>query len=270
MVSSKVIEIDSGKPGPSVAIFAGIHGNEKAGVYALQELLPGLELKRGKLYAAFGNPAALAADVRMLGKNLNRCFYAGNAGTDPEDVRARELMAVLDKCDALLDLHMFYDDNGQPFAICEDNGVALASKFDVDIISTNWAETEPGATDGYMHLQGKIGICVECGPLAKSREYTGFAKHTALQFLKHLDMISDTIAFSDTAKCVVETYQTICKSGEDFVLSAGLSNFQLLWPGQLIAKDERQEYRAQAGDCIIFPHYKARVGEEAYILGRVK
>src|SRR6185369_17926132 len=123
MISPEVIELSSGKPGPSLAILAGVHGNELAGVYALQELLPTLKPTRGKVYVAFANPPAIEANTRMLNKNLNRCFVADNHGTTPEDERARELMKMLDKCDALLDLHMFYDDDGVPFVICEDNAL---------------------------------------------------------------------------------------------------------------------------------------------------
>src|SRR5690606_13665355 len=114
----------------------------------------------------------------------------------PEDIRARELMSILDESDELLDLHMFYDEAGQPFVICEDNSVAIAKRFDVDIISTKWTVVEPGGTDGYMYLQGKVGICVECGPIAKAEQYVPFAKQTVYQFLKSYDMTDEEVAYS--------------------------------------------------------------------------
>lgn len=267
-VTDEIIMIDSGKPGPAVALLAGVHGNERAGVYALQKLLPLLTPTRGTVYAAFANPPAIAANVRMLGKNLNRCFYAGNDGVDPEDIRARELMTMLDACDALLDLHMFYDD-GTPFVICEENGIPIARNFDVPIISTNWDETEPGASDSYMNNTGKVGICIECGPLAKSREMTEFAERTVLQFLKYFDMVSRDVLFATNEKKIVRVYKAVHKTSERFVLEPGLKNFQTVGDGQFLASDDKQKYYASVGDKIIFPHYGARVGEEAYILGKV-
>lgn len=263
----EVTLINSGIPGPAVAVFAGVHGNERAGVYALQELLPTLQVTRGRLYVVFANPLAIEQNVRMLSKNLNRCFYAENYGTDPEDNRARELMRVLDKCDALLDLHMFYDEDGLPFVICEDNAVEIAKKMDVDIVSTNWTEMEPGGADGYMYLQGKVGICVECGPIAKAEEYVDFTKRTIFQFLRYFDMVNEAIKFSTTQKRVIRANKAVLKSDESFVLQPGLRNFQLLQPNQLLAKDSNGQYRAEKNQCIIFPHYQARINEEAYIIG---
>lgn len=268
-VTDDIIVIDSGRPGPSVALLAGVHGNEKAGVYALQHMLPLCKPTRGIVYAAFANPPAIAANVRMLSKNLNRCFYAGNKETDPEDIRARVLMAMLDRCDALLDLHMFYDDDGVPFVICEPNGIPIARNFAVPIISTNWDKIEPGASDSYMNLAGKIGICVECGPITKSYEMTDFAQNTVLQFLKYFDMIDDDVVYDTAEKTIIETYKTVYKTDQSFVLQPGLKNFQQLTDGQCLARDKRRQYYGAAGDRIIFPHYGARVGEEAYILGKV-
>lgn len=259
--------IESGKPGPVLAIFAGVHGNEKAGVYALQELLPTLSVTKGKIYVVMANPLAIKQNVRMLTKNLNRCFYVGNDGIDQEDVRARELMRLLDECDALLDLHMFYDEVGQPFVICEDNAVSIAQRFDVGIISTNWTDVEPGGTDGYMYLQGKIGICVECGPIAKAEQYVSFAKNTIYQFLKSYDMTDEAVEYSASQKRVIRAEKTVLKSNETFVLQPNLRNFQRLKPGQLLAEKHGKQYRAGKNQCIIFPHYQARIGEEAYIIG---
>lgn len=260
--------VDSGIPGPVVAIFAGVHGNEKAGVYALNKLLPELSITRGRLYIVFANPPAIEQDVRMVNKNLNRCFFKGNDGTAPEDVRARQLMGVLDMCDAMLDLHMFYDNNGLPFVICEDNALDLAKIFDVEVISTNWSETEPGGTDGYMYEAGKIGICIECGPISKSVEYTDFAQTAVLQFLSYFDMSSRVVAYSDSQKRIIRAEKAVFKDSMNFDLKPGFSNFQRLKTGEVLAKNGDTLLRAGDGECIIFPHYKARVGEEAYILGR--
>lgn len=262
--------IDSGKPGPTVAIFGGIHGNERAGVYAVEALMEGLVLKKGKVYLVLANPSAIEANVRMLEKNLNRCFFADNDGGTPEDLRALELMKILDECDALLDLHMFYDDDGEPFIICEDEAVGVAKIFDVGIISTNWAEVEPGGTDSYMYSLGRIGICLECGPISKAEEYTDFAIDAAEKFLNYFGLIEKAVKFSEEPKKIIRAEKTIYKSSENFVLKPGLKNFDLLESGQLLATDGDVAYVAGKDECIIFPHYAARVEEEAYILGKLE
>jgi succinylglutamate desuccinylase len=266
-VSSEIIEITGDKPGPTLAIFAGLHGNETAGVFALQELIPKLKITRGKIFIAYANPPAIEAGVRMVNKNMNRCFDKDNKGTDPEDIRAKELMTILDKSDALLDLHMFYDDDGVPFVICEDNAVDIAHKFDVDIISTNWDAAEPGAADGYMFRQGKIGICIECGPISKAQEYKDFSIRTIYQFLRHFDMSDDRTEFSIKPKRIVRASHAVRKSSANFKLVEGFRNFDKMKNGQVISVDGKEKYIAKDREYIIFPHYNARIGEEAFIVG---
>lgn len=256
------------KSGPTVAVFAGVHGNEKAGVYALRELAEKIKITRGKVYLVFANPEAIAANVRMLTKNLNRCFFADNDDEDPEDFRARELMSILDECDALLDLHMFYGD-GKPFAICEEASLDVARIFDVDIISTNWTHVEPGATDGYMHQKGKIGVCLECGPIAESKQQSTFAKNAVYQFLAYYKMHPVVAPASTSKKRIVEAQKAVYKKSETFELLPGFKDFDELTEGQVIARDKEHEFVARKRECIIFPHYQARVGEEGYIIGRV-
>lgn len=264
---SEILEITSNKPGPTVAIFTGVHGNERAGVYALNRLASKLKITRGKAFLVYANPPAIEADVRMVNKNLNRCFYKGNNGNTAEDKRARYLMKVLDKSDALLDLHMFYDDQGEPFVICEENALDLAQKFDVNIISTNWTKTEPGGTDGYMYLQNKIGVCVECGPISKSKEYVEFAINTIYQFLKYFEMTNEDVNFSRTNKRIIRAERAIYKTSSSFKLNDNFHNFMRLREGQIIARDKVKTWKARSNECIIFPHYKARINEEAYIIG---
>lgn len=266
MITDKIMKISSDIAGPAVALFAGTHGNERAGVYALQRLLPTLRPSRGTIYIAFTNPSAIEANERMMTKNMNRCFIANNQGDTYEDKRARELMKVLDKCDALLDLHMFYD-KGEPFAICEKNSLEVTKLFDVAIISTNWSRIEPGAADGYMFEQGKIGICVECGPIPEAENYVDFAEKTVYQFLQYFDMSPKKVANSALSKRYVIAKKVVYKKSNNFFLEPDFENFQKLEDDQLIAVDVQEQFRAQKNECIIFPHYRARVNEEAYIIG---
>jgi succinylglutamate desuccinylase len=264
---SNTIEIIGREPGPTIAVLAGVHGNEMAGVIALQELLTSLNITKGRLFIIYANPPAIEANVRMINKNLNRCFYKGNIGKTPEDIRAREIMHLLDQCDALLDLHMFYDDNGLPFVICEDNALDIAQKFEVEIISTNWTEVEPGGTDGYMFLKGKIGICVECGPISKATEYKEFAKKTIYQFLNHYDMTNKELNNSKIPKRIIRASSAVYRNSKCFKLADGFHNFDKLKDGQTIATEQNKQYIANHNECIIFPNYTAQIGEESYIIG---
>jgi succinylglutamate desuccinylase len=251
-----------------VAIFGGIHGNETVGVLAVQELMDNLEVQRGTVYLAFGNVPAIEAGVRLTGKNLNRCFVPGNEGDSYEDARARELMAVLDRCDGLLDLHAFNEDTGEPFIICEDNSLEIALKLEPPIISTNWSEAEPGATDGYMYQQGKVGICVECGPSARAEEYLPVALKSARQFLQAMGLIDDVVEFATGPKRIVRAERAVVRAEGDFWLDESLRSFQKLAPGMVFGAQGGKEFVAREGEYIIFPRPKAKVGAEAFVIGR--
>lgn len=78
---------DADAPGPTAVMQAGIHGDEVAGVHALQEMLEeGVRPTHGRLIVVpVMNPAAYRARKRMPegGLDLNRCF--------PGDAEAPEL-----------------------------------------------------------------------------------------------------------------------------------------------------------------------------------
>ena len=230
--------------------------------------MPQLAVTRGTLHVAFANIPAIKQNVRMVNKNMNRCFYSNNTGSEYEDSRARELMAVLNTCDALLDLHSFRDPAGLPFTICEESSLDLAKKLVPTIISTNWANMEPGATDGYMYALGKIGVCVECGPISQSDAYVPLATKVIGQFLTYYHMAVNPVELAGDTKEIIHAYKAVKRVSERFYLNPDFHNFQVLDAGQVIGYQDNEVYRAVAGDCIIFPRPNAAIGTEAFILGR--
>jgi len=93
--------------GPTAIIEAGIHGDEVAGVHALEEMLEdGVRPTRGRLIVIPRmNPAAYRARQRARpgGLDLNRCFPGDAEGEEPEKRLARQYMdLMLDERPALL------------------------------------------------------------------------------------------------------------------------------------------------------------------------
>lgn len=254
--------------GPSVAIFAGVHGDERAGIMAVNKMLPGLKISKGTLYVAYANPPAIESGSRKINKNLNRCFFTGNKGTTPEDERARELMKVLDDCEALLDLHAYDDVSGDPFTICEDNSLDLALKLDPPIISTNWTYAEPGGTDAYMYLSGKIGICVECGHIKEPEKYLPLAVKTIEQFLSYFDMLDKPVALSTTKKTHIRAERGVIRTSNDFWLDPSLRSFDRLDAGKIYCRHDGQDFMANEGEYIIFPLTDPEINAEAFVIGK--
>jgi hypothetical protein len=99
---------EAAEPGPTALIQAGIHGDEIAGVHALQELLEADALRptRGRLLVCpIMNPRAYRARQRAAlgGLDLNRCFPGDADAPEWERRLARTFMdLVLDERPALM------------------------------------------------------------------------------------------------------------------------------------------------------------------------
>jgi hypothetical protein len=91
---------DAEVPGPTAIIEAGIHGDEIAGVHAIEELLEeDLRPTKGRLVLIpVMNPAAYRARERARpgGLDLNRCFPGDATAEEPEKRLARKLMDLME------------------------------------------------------------------------------------------------------------------------------------------------------------------------------
>lgn len=108
--------LESGKPGPQVAITALVHGNEVCGAHALDLLLrEKFKPARGKLTLIFCNVAAYTrfdpaepTASRFVDEDMNRVWGANALDSERRSIeldRAREIEPLLAEIDLLLDLH---------------------------------------------------------------------------------------------------------------------------------------------------------------------
>lgn len=110
---ARVEVIDSGLPGPTVVIVAGIHGNEPAGVEAAKRIA-GWKIARGRLVVIpEANPKALKARKRLIPgagsdeADLNRNFPVVGKECHPVGETAAELWSIIrrESPDWVIDLH---------------------------------------------------------------------------------------------------------------------------------------------------------------------
>ncbi len=91
--------MDAPEPGPTALIQAGIHGDEVAGVHALEELLEeGVRPERGRLIVCpVMNPPAYRARRRFPegGLDLNRCFPGDANAPEKERRLAHQFMSLV-------------------------------------------------------------------------------------------------------------------------------------------------------------------------------
>lgn len=106
--ATEVIIADSGQEGNNVLLVAGIHGNEPAGVMAVEELVSRLRPVRGKVVAIpVANPPAWEAGLRFAPgeQDLNRAFSC--CDQSPTGGQARAILALIREqgIDWIIDLH---------------------------------------------------------------------------------------------------------------------------------------------------------------------
>src|SRR4051794_37580115 len=99
------------RPGPTLAVLAGVHGDEYEGPVAIADLLAEIDPAEiaGTLIALpVANPPAFAAGSRtspLDGLNLARAFDGNAAGSATERLAWTIAQEVIGVADALIDLH---------------------------------------------------------------------------------------------------------------------------------------------------------------------
>lgn len=176
---------DADEPGPTALVQAGIHGDEVAGVHALQELLEeGIRPERGRLIVVpVMNPPAYRIRQRFLpdGLDLNRSFPGDPSGPRYELRLAHRFMQlVLDERPALVaTLHESkkrYDPQvvpsfGQTLVYGVDPvppelvdvvaGMNAAVRDDGERWDTLYYPVATSSTEVIVAATGCLGVCVE-------------------------------------------------------------------------------------------------------------
>ena len=108
MKNIRVIVKTGKSPGKNLVVLAGVHGNEVCGVKAFDEILPELQVERGKVVFIYANLGAQKQNTRFVDENLNRCFLDEQPRemyATLEGETARAIIPFLNEADVLLDLH---------------------------------------------------------------------------------------------------------------------------------------------------------------------
>ena len=267
MVKAKSIIKKAGKlPGKTVAVFAGVHGNEKVGILTLKKIIKEIKITSGTVYFVFANPPAIQKNKRMVKKNLNRLFSRDIKGNAPENKRANQLMDILDQCDALLDIHSYNSKSGDQFAISEKRGYKVLRNMNFPIVGSGFSKLGSG-TDGYMEKQKKIGICIECGTTNKYKNFLKLAENSVYQFLTYFNCLDKKVEYSKIKQKYVRVKRMLYKKTPQFKFTKEYKDFELLPTNKPFAVDGEIKYVASKNECILFPRPDVKVGEEVCVIG---
>ena len=178
-----VVVVNGARPGPVLALVAGLHGTEYASIIALERLIGRLDpadISGSVIVVPLVNVPSFEQIVPHVNptdhKSMNG-FYPGRAdGTQTDRASYAMTQQVVAQCDYLIDLHGGdIDENLRPYSYWTTTGRAdenrvsremlLAFGVDHIIIANDWPK-DPSASrylDNTALTRGKPSIAVEAG-----------------------------------------------------------------------------------------------------------
>lgn len=197
------------KPGPVLALIAGIHGYEYPPILALQRLRVKKLAGTLMIVHVANMPSFLGRTVYFSpldGKNLNRVFPGKADGTESERIAHAITTQVIDKCDFLLDLHCGdANESLRPYVYQTVTGdtafderiAELVAHFGFDHIVVDKNRPKDAANSMYCSntaiTRGKPAMTVESGFLGRtSKKSTRAIVNGIESVMRYLKMIEGT------------------------------------------------------------------------------
>ena len=274
--------------GTTLVGIGGIHGNEPAGIRALETVLaelgrPGGGLSRGRFVALAGNRPALDAGVRYVDRDLNRIWRAGDGRDDVEGAERGELLALLDRYRRasagpphLVDLHTT-SGSAPPFVVVAEGGRSrdFARALPAPLVLALSSQI-PGTLVEYVAREGWTGIGFESGSHrgVDSVEFAVAALWIVLDaagLLERGDTRSaearDRLqAASRGLPGAIEVFHhhPVAGNGE-FRMRPGYRSFQRVDAGEVLATEGGALVRSPSGGRLLMPLYQP-AGREGFFL----
>jgi len=286
--------------GPLVIAVGGIHGNEPAGIRALERVFARLERDRpelkGRLVGLRGNLQALRFRERYLERDLNRLWTEEHIQLTrerlrlgrtlcPEDRELLDLLAILGHWDQtplqpkiLIDLHTTSAPGGR-FSVVEDDpcSLQLASALHAPVIM-GLTKALIGTTASYCVDQGWHGLAFEAGQHHDPRAIDDHvaAIWTMLQALQalppELQAHAETCSLHLRAEAqhlpdlVEVVYRHVITTQDGFQMRPGYVNFQPVAAGEHLADDRQGAVLAPFDGLILMPLYQPQGADGFFIV----
>lgn len=291
--------------GPLVIVFGSMHGNEPAGINALELMFKMLEVEpitnpdfifKGKLIGIRGNCRAIQDDKRFVTKDLNRQWRVENVARiktatkeelDSEDLEVKEILAVVEheiqtyqpEKVVVLDLHTTTA-RGGIFSICTDEfeSIRIAIELHAPVIK-GMLRGIRGTSLHYFCTQNlgveTVAVCFESGQhlekLSTNRAIaaiTNCLRTIGCVDANHIENRHDSllIEYSEGLPKLTELIMVHSIQPDDnFQMIPGFTNFQAIKKGQLLATDRHGNILAQENGFIVMPLYQKQ-GDDGFFL----
>lgn len=294
---------DEGNPGPLIFMIGGIHGNEQAGVTALEYLIKMLEVEHvtnekfaffGRLVALRGNLQALQKETRFITRDLNRMFRPDLL----KEVRAKEtkkdeekeLVEVVDFAKDHIEMYrpdeVFFLDlhttsvSGGIFTIIDDSFRAL--KLGLELMAPVIEGFLTGLQGTLLHYvnerhlhENSTALVFEAGE-HEDKLSVNRAIAAAVNFLSSVGSVERFHIAPRHGKILRDSAQGLpahCRlihthsiTPEDrFVMHHGFANFDPVLKDQVLASSARGPVVSPADGLLLMPLYQEK-GEDGFFI----
>lgn len=297
------------EPGPLFLCIAGMHGNERAGVEALETVFALLDREplvnpdfkyNGRLLGIIGNWRAYSEGKRFIVKDLNRQWTQENvqrirnatpSELDSEDQDLLEIHRLVEAeiaaCQpthmVLLDLHTT-SATGGIFAIATDDpeSIRIATGLHAPVV-TGLMRGIRGTTLHYFTKENfgvpMAGAAFEAGqhedPLSVNRSIAAIIncmRSICAVCAEDVEHRHDEILqeYSKNLPKIAEIIKVhSIMEGDDFTMRPGYRNFQHVSKGELLAHDRHGEIRSPADALILMPLYQPQGSDGFFLVKQV-
>lgn len=289
--------------GPLVFIIGGIHGNEPAGVIALQRVLESLATInpdfRGKLIGVRGNIPALQQQRRYIDCDLNRLWSTqeiqriqalpDSAACNTEERELLELLQVMEENFAgehemkvLVDLHTTSASGGLFSIVSVKNEFnhQLASALHAPVIF-GLADSLSTTTNRFMDERNIRGLAFESGQHRDPRSIDLHESAIWLILEKCGCLSADDIPEFEThhKRLIVASqylphyvevlYRHAIEPGDGFHMHPGFTNFHKIYKGEPLARDQEGEVICPETGMILMPLYQQQGEDGFYVIKKI-
>lgn len=286
--------------GPVIVFFVGIHGNEPAGIHAVDHIsqqLSGHEIN-GSVYAITGNIEAIKLGVRFLDTDLNRLWERFNTNQDfsirkaeNRPVEYGESLEIKNSIDHIIDKHsgsasefIFIDlhttsSQSCAFILLNDTlaNRNLAREFPVPQI-LGIEENIKGTLLSYINNLGFKAIGFEAGAhraiesVERSQAFIWLVLHRLSlhrlpeeKVLLNEDILRNSNGVPDTYYEVI--HHKIVEDPKKFDMISGFKNFNRVEKETPLAYENDQLIKAPVSGRIFMPLYQ-KVGHDGFLIVR--
>lgn len=286
-------KIEGDTSGSVMVFFGGIHGNEKAGIKAIESVLPLLDASKitGTVYGIAGNIAALKQNKRFITKDLNRQWTRDKIKTlekeldfkneDAEQKALYKLLTeILNKHNGpfyFIDLHTT-SSKTIPFITINDALInrRFSNLFPVPKV-LGIEEYLEGPLLSYINQLGYVSLGFESGQhtddlaVKNSISFINLALvYAEILNAEDLDnMLQHEKSLKESAENNTKTYEVIYRHkiepNENFRMCEGYKSFQNVDQGIVIAVSNGASISLNKAATLFMPLYQ-KAGEDGYYL----